>query len=146
MPLKLLKCLQHFLFQSEFKKVLYSILHTLKCVWFHSIQISELKLCLNTESKIDIWKIRTIYPVFSTILNGFQRSCVTFCDGKLTFKWLSIITKIQTLRTQICNTIDLWRNTTLCHYNAKSSRCYGWESFYSKNVRVWTILTAWWLG
>lgn len=39
-------------------------IHTLKCIGFNSIQIYELLSCLNTESKIDIWKMRTICPVF----------------------------------------------------------------------------------
>lgn len=67
-------------------------IHTLKCIGFNSIQIYELLSCLNTESKIDIWKMRTIWC--------FQR-LLTFRDGELTFKYL--ITKIQTLRTQTCN-------------------------------------------
>lgn len=81
-------------------------IHTLKCIGFNSIQIYELLSCLNTESKIDIWKMRRYAQFFKQSLMCFQRS-LTFRDGELTFKYL--ITKIQTLRTQLCNVqvIDL---------------------------------------
>lgn len=82
-------------------------IHTLKCIGFNSIQI-YMNCCL-------VWtrKVKLIYEkweryaqFFKLSLMCFQRS-LTFRDGELTFKYL--ITKIQTLRTQLCNVqvIDL---------------------------------------
>lgn len=66
----------------------------------------------------------------------FQRS-LTFRDGELTFKYL--ITKIQTLRTQTCFNYATIMKTL-------EGAMEVWESFYSKNGRVWTILNMWWFN